>query len=116
MQPKCSITPSTAATSLNQSNQSTQPSLHISPDRFKDICLRNNNVSDYSKDIACILEQFFDPEKQLDIANRNDADTLKQYISGGYSFDTFKTKSKQLFSFRSLDLNQNCYIKEFLLS
>ena len=96
MQPKCSVSTSTATNNINQQSLNTIP-LHLTPDRFKEICLRSSldvNNTTNTKDISLILEYFFDPEKQLNTVNRNDVEILKQYITGGYSYETFKQKGK----------------------
>ena len=40
-----------------------------------------------------MLEFFFDPLKELKVF-KNDLDSLKLYLTGGYSFDEFKSKIK----------------------
>lgn len=99
MQPKCSA--SNQSSELNSSSStvaSHQQPLRIPIERFKEVCLKtclSKSQKDLPKDIACVLEYFFDPLKELKVF-KNDLDALKLYLTGGYSFDEFKSKSKAI--------------------
>jgi hypothetical protein len=58
------------------------------PERFKDLCLRKPAT----QEINAILDQFFDPEKPLNVSKQNDVETLQSYLTGGISFESFKAK------------------------
>jgi hypothetical protein len=86
MQPKCTTAaPTPATTSQSSSNNN----FHLPVERFKEICMRNSG--EHSKDINLILDHLFDPDKKLN-TSRNDIETLKSYITGGESFESFKKK------------------------
>jgi len=88
--------------------------LHVTPERFKDICLKtpslynesptsitsnNNNGSSSSSsnnsDLNTVLDYFFDPNKKLN-SPKNNVDMLKTYLIGTSSstYDNYKAKRK----------------------
>jgi hypothetical protein len=94
MQPKCSASGTASTNNAPQTASASLALLHIPVERFKEICLRNlprNPPADHPREITRVLDYFFDPLKETD-AFKNDLDILKLYLTGGHSFETFKTK------------------------
>jgi hypothetical protein len=76
-------------------SSSSQPSLAIPPERFKDLCLRHTGlVGQHAKEIDQLLGQFFEPSRPLSVAKQNDVETLQGYLTGGLSFEVYKNKLK----------------------
>ena len=65
--------------------------IHITAERFKEICLNDDNKEN-SKLLDELLKDFFDPEVKLNLTF-NDSSQIINYISGGLDFEDFKTKS-----------------------
>ncbi len=85
MQSKCSTTSGAAVSNIQL--------LHISAERFKEICIRNTNPDDsYSKEINTVLDYFFNPYKELSKL-KAEFDLLKLFLSGGLNFEQFKKNS-----------------------
>lgn len=95
MQPKCSASTNDPAQLLSNS----LPALLIPVERFKETALKLNSrhitTSNYTKDVSSVLDHFFDPLKELNLF-KSDLDLLKVYLAGGYTYEAFKTKCKQI--------------------
>ena len=65
----------------------------IRAERFKELCFQNRDDNRVNE-INTLLGQIFDPDKPLNTPNLNDVETLKNYITGGTSYDLFKKKCK----------------------
>ena len=99
MQPKCSSANAVA----NTTSQSSACLLQVPVERFKQACLMldvESAVCDHPKEVSYVLDYLFTPLKELGLI-RSDLEILKSYLTGGYSFDLFKSKSL-LFKFGRL--------------
>ena len=95
MQPKC---PSTSANTSTSSSNLPATTLHIPPERFKEVCIRGRGNDELSNEITAVLAYLFDPERESS-RSKPDLDNLKLYLTGGTTYDSFKHKS-DLFFFR----------------
>ena len=93
--------------------------LHVTPERFKDICLKtcslnndssstsgvgvggasSSNCSTTNQDLNTVLEYFFEPTKKLN-AHKNNVDLLKTYLIGtssnAHTYENYKAKCKKV--------------------
>ena len=93
MQPKCS--PANAV--ANTTSQSACL-LQVPVERFKQACLMLDAESaacDHPKEVSYVLDYLFSPLNEFGLI-RSDLEILKSYLTGGYSFDLFKSKSLNL--------------------
>jgi hypothetical protein len=88
MQLKLPLSSSTSAAMAASSS-----SLHVPAERFKEVCMRAGG--ECSQDANTILDFLFDPEKPLNTP-KNDVEVIKNYLTGGASYDSFKTKSNYI--------------------
>jgi hypothetical protein len=85
MQSKC--------TDIN-SNSNLSTSFLMPVDRYKDLCLRNNENQIQNEELDTFFDHIFDPDRKLLQLGKNDIDTIKNYLTGGIGFDSFKSKCK----------------------
>ena len=65
--------------------------IYVPTERFREVCLRTGGEN--SKETLVILDNLFNPTKKLNTQNC-DIEILKDYITGGVGFLSFKNKRK----------------------
>lgn len=86
-----------------------------SPERFKEICLRVGGES--CKETLATLDYLFNPETFLD-RSPNGVSLIKQYLTGGASYETFKNRRKCDIIFISIRISQYLQytVKSYLIT
>jgi hypothetical protein len=73
------------------------------PERFKEICLRPGGES--SREALAVLDYLFNADTFLDRPMVG-VNLIKQYLTGGGSYETFKSKCKTTISFLSVEIER----------